>query len=234
MANADANLFNKNLLQTEEFHNADEYTLPVTIRCPHCLVTSSFHPCLPRSYTYRKAQPHPNAPNQNHHVQFKATLRICPSDKCRGLVLTVISGATVMRVIPNERLEFDPQGVPGQLVSTLLEAVDCHSCGAFRASALMVRRLMEELCEAQGAKGNNLYQRLEDLGKKVPVSIALLDGARELRILGNDAAHIEAKEYASIGKEEAEIAIEVGKEILKAFYQHQSLVERLQKLKKSQ
>lgn len=65
----------------------------------------------------------------------------------------------------------------------------------------------------------------------VPLSIALLDGAKELKVLGNDAAHVIAKEYASIGREEAALSIEVAKEILKALYQHKGLVERLQKLR---
>ena len=63
------------------------------------------------------------------------------------------------------------------------------------------------------------------------LSIALLDGAKELKVLGNDAAHVIAKEYASIGREEAALSIEVAKEILKALYQHKGLVERLQKLR---
>ncbi|AHB50094.1 hypothetical protein W911_07990 [Hyphomicrobium nitrativorans NL23] len=95
----------------------------------------------------------------------------------------------------------------------------------------MVRRLLEEICEREGATGPNLHQRLHDLRSKVPLSEALLDGAMELKILGNDAAHIEAKEYAAIGKEEAEIAVEVAKEILKALYQHKTLIARMQKLK---
>lgn len=70
-----------------------------------------------------------------------------------------------------------------------------------------------------------------NLRNKVPLSIALLDGAMELKVLGNDAAHVIAKEYTFIGKEEAELSIEVAKEILKALYQHKSLVERLQRLK---
>jgi Domain of unknown function (DUF4145) len=129
--------------------------------------------------------------------------------------------------------DFVPDGIPPKLVVTLQEAVTCHSAEAYRASAMMVRRLMEELCEEHGASGSNLHQKLGNLRSKVPLSIALLDGAMELKVLGNDAAHVVAKEYASVGKEEAELSIEVAKEILKALYQHKTLVERLQRLKSS-
>ncbi|CAI2933888.1 putative DNA-binding protein HMt-1.1 [Aminobacter niigataensis] len=48
-----------------------------------------------------------------------------------------------------------------------------------------------------------------------------------------DAAHIEAKDYDKIGKEESELAIELAKELLKAVYQYTSLVQRLTALNKA-
>ncbi len=54
----------------------------------------------------------------------------------------------------------------------------------------------------------------------------------ELRLLGNDAAHIEAKTYDAIGKEETEVALTLTKEILKGVYQLDELVNRLKALKK--
>ena len=56
----------------------------------------------------------------------------------------------------------------------------------------------------------------------------------ELRLLGNDAAHIEANTFEQIGKEELEISIDFTKEILKAVYQYESLLERLRSLKKQE
>ncbi len=60
----------------------------------------------------------------------------------------------------------------------------------------------------------------------------LLDATDELRILGNDAAHVEAKVYDSVGKGEADVAIDLAKELLKGAYQYSSLVDRLRALKK--
>jgi hypothetical protein len=53
-----------------------------------------------------------------------------------------------------------------------------------------------------------------------------------LRLLGNDAAHIEARTYNDVGQDEVEVAIDVTKEILKAVYQHRSLVARLDALRR--
>jgi hypothetical protein len=57
---------------------------------------------------------------------------------------------------------------------------------------------------------------------------SLFDAMDELKALGNDAAHTEAKAFDVIGREESEDSIELAKEILKALYQLQGLVARLQ------
>lgn len=53
----------------------------------------------------------------------------------------------------------------------------------------------------------------------------------ELRLLGNDATHIEAQTFSEIGKEEIEVSLEFAKEILKAVYQYENLLQKLKKLK---
>jgi len=97
----------------------------------------------------------------------------------------------------------------------------------------MVRRTLEDLCADQKAKGNNLKNRLKALSSKVILPPGLLIGINNLRLLGNDAAHVDAKDYTKVGKEEVEIAIDVTKEVLKAVYQLDDLVARLEKLKKN-
>ena len=61
----------------------------------------------------------------------------------------------------------------------------------------------------------------------------LLDGLDDLRLLGNDAAHIESREYDKVGKEEVEVGIEFVKEVLKAAYQYSALLDRLRGLRKN-
>ena len=97
----------------------------------------------------------------------------------------------------------------------------------------MVRKTLEELCKNREATGNNLKKRLEDLRSKIVLPQELLDGLDDLRLLGNDAAHIESQEYDKVGQEEVELAIEITKEVLKAVYQYSSLIKKLQKFKKA-
>jgi len=162
----------------------------------------------------------------------KAGMRICPNKECRALVFWAEDKNARLNVLPPEVIDFDATNLPPRILASLEEAIKCHAAGCYKASALMVRRVLEELCEDKNAIGNNLMARIKALGTTVIIPAELLAAADELRLLGNDAAHIEAKTYDQIGAEECSIAIELAKELLKAVYQYTSLVARLQALKK--
>jgi hypothetical protein len=115
----------------------------------------------------------------------------------------------------------------------LEEAITCHADGCFVAAAIMVRKTLEELCRDRQAQGRDLKERIRDLGTKIVLPHDLLSGLDDLRLLGNDAAHIESREYDKLGKEEVEIGIEFTKEVLKATYQYSTLLGRLRSLKKN-
>jgi Domain of unknown function (DUF4145) len=149
------------------------------------------------------------------------------------LVFVVVKNGKLEVSYPPQVIDFDSTNLPEPILATLEEAIKSHAAGCFKASALMVRRLLEELCTDKGATGNDLKARLAALGKTVVIPQELLTAADELRILGNDAAHIEAKAYDAIGQNEAAVAIELAKELLKAVYQYSSLLDKLRALKKS-
>jgi hypothetical protein len=74
---------------------------------------------------------------------------------------------------------------------------------------------------------------LRHLGTKTLLPQELLDGLDDLRLLGNDAAHIESQEFNSVGREEVEIGIQFGKEVLKAVFQYSDLLAKLRSLKRT-
>lgn len=164
-------------------------------------------------------------------TQFKAGLKRCPNLSCRALLFFVEELNGPMVTYPPEVIDFDASNLPDNIVSTLEEAIKCHAAGCYRACALLLRRTLEELCEDKGATGSNLKKRIESLKTVAVIPAELLSAADELRILGNDAAHIELKDYDKVGKDEADIAIELTKELLKAIYQYSSLLAKLQALK---
>lgn len=204
----------------------------VNLRCPHCRHAGAFHGFQNvRDIHWGTIQK--RLANGGHRQVFSyAGSRKCPNADCGALVFVAFDAQTErLFSYPQELIDFDATSLPSKILSSLEEAVACHAAGAFKACALMVRRVLEELCEDKDAKGANLKTRIEALKAVAVIPNELLVAADELRILGNDAAHVEAKNYDDIGSEEATLAIDLAKELLKAVYQYSSLVDRLKALK---
>lgn len=162
--------------------------------------------------------------------------RRCPDPACASLIFFVYQASkhpsSILVTYPPERIDFDATNIPAAVLKALEEAITCHASSCFIAAAIMVRKTLEELCAERGAKGDNLKARIKALGTKAVLPEELLDGLDDLRLLGNDAAHIESKEFDSIGQEEIEVGIEFAKEVLKSVYQYSALLNRLRSLKK--
>lgn len=197
----------------------------VSIRCPHCRQLGSFNSIQAVSFR-RQVRSKANV-GALATVGFIASIRICPNQTCAGLVFVIQDDRGVLEIEPPELLDFNPQGLPQRCLHTLKEAVACHGAGAYRAAAMMVRRLLEEICEDNDAEGETLHQRLRSLRAKVVLPEEFFSAMTELKTLGNDATHVEARAYDSIGQEEAEISIELAKEVLKALYQLRGLIDKL-------
>lgn len=59
------------------------------------------------------------------------------------------------------------------------------------------------------------------------------DALHDLRLLGNDAAHVRSDAYNQVGHAEVEGGIAITKEILKATYQYDSILGQLDALRKT-
>jgi hypothetical protein len=162
-----------------------------------------------------------------------AGVRVCPGANCRAIVLAVFSLNQAVVSYPAERIDFDDTKIPASISAALTEAITCHAQECHIAAAIMVRKTLEQLCEEKGAQGSNLKQRLKALGSSVLIPPTLVDAMEHLRLLGNDAAHVEAKIFAQIGDAELKAAIALTKEILKAVYQYEDLLAQLAALKTS-
>jgi hypothetical protein len=165
-------------------------------------------------------------------LHYSAGLRKCPNRERQTLVFIILFNDQLETSYPPEVIDFDSTDLPTPILGSLEEAIKAHASGCFRASALMVRRVLEELCRDKSAAGNDLKARLNSLGSTVVIPQELLTAADELRILGNDAGHVEARAYDAIGPNESSLAIELAKELLKAVYQYSTLVNKLKALKK--
>lgn len=158
--------------------------------------------------------------------------RRCPNPDCRAHIFVILDHRGVLQdAYPPEVLDFDATNVPTPVIEAFEEAIQCHAIQCYVAAAIMVRKTLEQLCVDRGAVGGNLKERILALGGKVVLPQELLDGLDDLRLLGNDAAHIESNVYNQVGREEVEVGIEFTKEVLKAVYQYSALLARLRALK---
>jgi hypothetical protein len=166
---------------------------------------------------------------------FMTGQRLCPNQSCKALIFFVwdMSNNKLVTSYPPERLDFDSTNIPASITKALEEAITCHANECFIAAAIMVRKTLEELCHERGATGANLKDRLRNLGSKIILPEELLDGLDDLRMLGNDAAHIESQEFNTVGQEEVEIGIQFTKEVLKAVFQYSNLLGKLRSLKRT-
>ena len=201
----------------------------IGLRCPVCKQNGSFHGAGDiQDFSWFQKAP---LDAQNAMSGFRGGVRICPNIECSAVVFVIIKNMKLFRSFPPETIDFDSSKLPAQIVSVLTEAIQAYTANCYRASALMVRRLLEEVCDDRNITGKDLKDRISKLGSGALLPPELLTAADELRLLGNDAAHIVSKQYNNIGKAEVEVSIELAKEILKAVYQYSSLVAKLQALK---
>ena len=194
----------------------------VKLRCPSCRQRGTFE------------QLNTNDANLNAgNDTVTVGIRRCPDPACFTLIFFIWKQGQLVDSYPAETIDFDATNIPAAVQSAFEEAIKCHAQNCFVASAIMVRKTLEELCRDRNAAGPNLRERIKALGAKVVLPQELLDGLDDLRLLGNDAAHIESQEYAKVGHEEVEVGIEFAKEVLKAVYQYSALLSKLRALKKA-
>jgi hypothetical protein len=197
-------------------------TQVISLRCPQCRQRGTFETA---------------GGGQDVHVENGRLIgyRRCPNPACHSIVFFVYdvsAGQKVLASYPAERIDFDTAGVPQRLVAAMEEAITCHADGCYTAAAIMVRKTLELLCAENGASGANLKERIAALGNKIVLPQALLSGLDDLRLLGNDAAHIESQVFNDVGVEEVEAGIDLAKEVLKATYQYQTLIDKIRALKR--
>lgn len=214
-------------------------TRTVSMRCPSCRQRGTFESVrvhdLFNNTGVHELRPEPGGVTNQLLVTRFFGQRRCPNPDCRTHIFFVYETGTKEAVVvtyPAERIDFDATKIPPKILAALEEAISCHASKCYIASAMLVRKTLEELCADRNANGGDLKAKLKELRTKVILSEELMDATDDLRLLGNDAAHIESKTYDDIGQEEVELSIDITKEVSKSIYQYSDLLERLQAYKK--
>ena len=173
-----------------------------------------------------------NITENKSNKQYIFSLRKCPNPKCHALVFFASKNdQSKIVTFPPRKISFDKSNIPKAIINVFDEVLTCHANQAYVAAAIMIRRTLEEICKNKGAEGNDLKKRIVALGSKIVIPKQLLEGMNELRLLGNNAAHVEARVFYEISENEITVAIEFTKKILEATYQYDALLESLKSLK---
>ncbi|MGY2083924.1 DUF4145 domain-containing protein [Blastococcus sp. SYSU DS0539] len=221
------------LLPRGQFQADMTSAVQVAMRCPHCrhqvLMQALMHDVVAG---FVGPKPVSNMPPMTDWVAYG--VRRCPRPECGGVVFVVAhsDGGELITAYPPETVDWDATNLPDQVLEAFQEAILCEANSCHRASALMTRRTLELVCADQGAGGGTLVKRLQALGERAVLPAALLAALDDLRLLGNDAAHVDARDYEQVGVAEVRLALDVAKELLKAVYQYDSLMARLAALKR--
>jgi hypothetical protein len=127
---------------------------------------------------------------------------------------------------PNQDVEFQEllRVVPLGVKRELVEARKCFDAGAYTATAVMVRRVLEGTLSAFGIEKKPLAAALATAQSQGIIDSRLAEWATALRVLGNDGAHFAG---TAIDKDDSSEAIKLCEAIVRFLYLVPAQVEAL-------
>jgi len=108
-----------------------------------------------------------------------------------------------------------PENIPDFIKSDLMEDHLCIGVNAFRASAVLSRRILQMICIDKGAKGEKLADQIEELRQKGIITVDIAEWAHSVRWVGNNAAHPTSSE---VSKEDAEDILNLVEQMIHVLY----------------
>ena len=107
----------------------------ISTRCPHCGHNGTFESL--------------GSDIQNNNSKKIFGLRRCPNQKCFGHLFFVYDnqGDNIILTHPSDSIPFDKEDIPENVLNAFQEAILSHSNNCFIASAIMIRKTLEEICD---------------------------------------------------------------------------------------
>jgi len=118
--------------------------------------------------------------------------------------------------------------VPPSVADAAAEAILCMQAGAPRAAILLARAVIEATAKDRGVTKGSLSQKIDQLHERGHIRTYLRDGAHEVRYTGNDMAHGDFPD--AISNADAEVLLQLMREVLMEVYQDQARRERLARM----
>jgi len=112
-----------------------------------------------------------------------------------------------------------PGSVPKNVLDYYVEATSTFNINAFKASLVMARRALQQALEDKGVtKESNLAGQIDELKRKGLLSDATAKLAHGVRQFGNFGAHPNDDLLAKVDSDDAKLALDITKKILKELY----------------
>ena len=165
--------------------------------------------------------------NSPYPAGSKWNMSYCPN--CRGPVIIRQSGTKTIQYYPLSLPEKSDKRIPEKIRRDFDEAKQCFSIEAYRASATMTRRALQNTCIDKGAtKGAKLLKQINELALKGIITSDIKEWATVTRWIGNDAAHPDSPE---VDVEEAESIIALTEQLLSVIFIAPAIAEERKKIR---
>ena len=172
-------------------------------------------------------------PNAQGNFQTRAYcgIRRCPDEECSGLVFFFKPASGDLITYPSALRTVELGEVPSSVQQSVKEAIVCEANGCYVAAAIMIRRAIEEICHLVGTTGGNLEKRIDSLEGKAMLPADLIKSLHHIRFLGNDAAHVEARHFADVGRDEIEAGLALLDMLLGSLYRYKTYANAIEALR---
>lgn len=133
-----------------------------------------------------------------------------------------------------QRIDWQPKNVVVKAVEDVPEGIDeaageaiaTLAIGAYKASVLMCRAVIEATAKAHEINKGSLYEKITKLEEKRVITPATADAAHEVRHIGNDMAHGDFA-TTSVTEAEASEVVEITEAMLAEVYQRPARIARM-------
>jgi len=119
------------------------------------------------------------------------------------------------------------KSTPKAILQDLNEAEMCFSFKAYKASVIMCRRALENVCIDKGATSNSLYNEIKELADQGLITKDTVNIFEEIRLFGNYGAHPSNDLLGKVTRSNSESVLEVTTHIIKHIYDVPGKISKL-------
>ncbi len=190
----------------------------LSIKCPHCDENGTFTWVIGTV-----------VPRTDGDIEY--SFWICPNLKCRGVVHIINNqGGQILDHYPKRVPKLD-RSVPEQVQLDMVEAYKSYDAGAWRGSASMTRRALQNSLMEKGATKEKLREQIDELFDKDIITKDIRNWAHEIRLTGNIGAHPDKDGLKDVTQAEAKQLLDFMEQYLNYVYVMPARVDEKRKAK---